>query len=1730
MTDEVSLAEFGIGIQQLTTTLDEAETALELNPPPQRSSVRRLILKLQKQIELVEKFKPARGKPDLYEYATKAVVLVYNAKTTLAELPALDQENTSQPSYERNSVTGQTKPIPKIDVNVPVFDGSFESYGDFIEAFKIATDHPALTKKQKFLFFREKLGQRPKNLIAHIPVEEENYEKVLKIINDKYNNRSQIVRSLYSKLQETPIASTETMSLRETYDNVEALLRALELHEEPVKTNVFVKTLVQSKFPQDIIFQLSPEKPPDLETIRTRLDALITMREEVANVTAKPTFQFPNITSALVAGTTPTHQTSASHQSSVPKQKTERQITCAFCKEAHYSDTCTKYTTAQMRKEALPENACFNCLNTGHSKKKCRYTKPCFYCKASKTHHTALCPKKFGYFEKIESVQVSEKGPKTKNESPKTVNLQMGEHGTYLTTKAKIRNPRNGQIEELRILLDTGSPASFITEEATKILGLDCSNMRNMPISVFASTQVHHLKTHQVHFEILSSSYKLEIFADTTPLVAKHVTAIDVKKFKEKNPQFEKMEFADPAADQPVSVLLGNDYLFHVLLPESKKQVSPGVFLINSIFGWLIVGKIRTKEHVPIPIMLATTEALNRLWNLDTIGIRDEYLKESEEEEMALKQFYKNVRNQENRYEVAIPWREYPPDIPANYGVARGRLVSLVRKHQDQPKYLLACKEIFNQQLQSGIIEEVPVDDLRSESHYIPFHFVIQESKSTPIRIVYDGSTKTKRQMKSINDCIYRGKNMLSQIPEILLRSRMQPILVIADFEKAYHMIDMREFDRDYFRFIWPEDPLQPTDQLKLKIYRFRRIPFGIVSSAFLLAATILYHLGQENQEKLADRFGDDLYVDNLITGVKTTAEAQELYNTAVACFRRAGMNLRNWASNNNEFAAYVPNYHRDYNIKIGILGLNWNTQSDSYTVTVPKMFDFDQPSTLRRVLKSISQFFDPLGFFAPVASTAKIFLQKLQKEEYEWDRPLPCELTKEWIEVYNNLREAQDYHIPRYIEPLDMESCEIHCFADSSQDAYATAVYLRTKNGENVNVSLIFAKARVAPIRKITIPKLELIAAVAGTRSLRFVIRALKLPPTTPKTLWVDSKCVLSWIHSTRLLPTFVSNRIKEIRAEKHVEHRYVPSALNIADLPSRGTTTKGLTEEKQWWNGPDFLYKTEDNWPPLWISTDGCENSIREPDTEDGEPENKPILITKTELPAPFHIQIERYSSFGKLLRVTAYCIAFLRNNKFAQQTGIFNNVEKSSLRMAKELWIRNEQKNHFGDVLHCIQRKKKHPLISKFRLYVDQEGIIRCRGRLQEAPIPIAERNPILLPRAKQSPFVHLLIMFVHVNNCHPGTNHTITAIRRQYWILRGRAEVYHTIQKCPACSKQTAKPYKQPEISNLPAFRLEAHGLPFKKVGIDVFGHFYIGSQKKWVLIVTCLVTRAVALEDLDDLTSNHIALAIRRIRARRTTADFYLSDNMAQFKLIKEVIQKSATEPFDWKFIKEHAPWEGAVYERLVAVAKTAIYRTFRHFGYLIGPLQFRTILVEIETAINDRPLTMVTEDLDMKPLTPNDFLRVHWTVGENEVQIPQTATEASRKLTEIWAKNKQIVDYFWSQWKTAYLQFLRERSATQQFTKKATQVIPQIGDVVIIETANINREKWKMGIVSEVIHSTDGAIRAAAVRQANGQIVVRPVQQLFPLELNNTGAQAEAPEDFEIDSISVEEISDDAGD
>ena len=235
-------------------------------------------------------------------------------------------------------------------------------------------------------------------------------------------------------------------------------------------------------------------------------------------------------------------------------------------------------------------------------------------------------------------------------------------------------------------------------------------------------------------------------------------------------------------------------------------------------------------------------------------------------------------------------------------------------------------------------------------------------------------------------------------------------------------------------------------------------------------------------------------------------------------------------------------------------LGLSWNPESDSFCFKINH--NFSDKITKSGVLSDAAKLFDTLGWLAPTAILAKITFQKLWREELNWTDSLPQPLSEEWITYRNELKEIEQISIPRWYNCRPTVSIELHSFCVASQQASAAAIYIQvTSRNNTVDVSLIQAKTKVAPLKVVTIPKLELRAAALAAKLTNKVQSNIGLN-IQKITFWTDSSTVLNWTKfQSSLLLVYEANRVSQIqRLTNVIDWKYISTKDNPTDCATRG------------------------------------------------------------------------------------------------------------------------------------------------------------------------------------------------------------------------------------------------------------------------------------------------------------------------------------------------------------------------------------------------------------------------------------------------------------------------------------------------------------------------------------------------------------------------------------------------
>ena len=453
---------------------------------------------------------------------------------------------------------------------------------------------------------------------------------------------------------------------------------------------------------------------------------------------------------------------------------------------------------------------------------------------------------------------------------------------------------------------------------------------------------------------------------------------------------------------------------------------------------------------------------------------------------------------------------------------------------------------------------------------------------------------------------------------------------------------------------------------------------------------------------------------------------------------------------------------------------------------------------------------------------------------------------------------------------------------------------------------------------------------------------------------------------------------------------------------------------------------------------------------------------------------------------------------------------------------MWQTYIQKRHYADVYKARSSEKAHNLQKQLGLYIDNEGLLRCKGRIEHANVSESARRPLLL--LKNDRFTHLLIEKIHKETLHSGVSQTLSYVRHKYWIPHGRAVVRSVLRNCLLCRRLEGGPYKMPVMPPLPKTRV-TEATPFSRTGLDYLGPLYIktrdDSKKVWICLFTSLVTRAIHLELLQDMSTEEFLLGFRRFTAQRGCPTEIISDNALQFKtaskaldliwanVIKceEVQTHVANKGIKWIFIVELAPWMGGFYERLVGLVKRAFRKSINR--KLLTYIQIETILKEVEATVNARPLVYVSDDINSSiTLTPAHFLTLNPNTGIPELEYSKNDADynqyesTAEKLLNVWKKGQKLLNTFWRTWRDEYLLSLRERTESKiKSGRVQSQFSINIGDKVTIKE-DVPRGCWKLGKVTHLVSSFDGHVRSAKVLLSSGRTVCRPLNLLYPVEVN----------------------------
>ena len=704
------------------------------------------------------------------------------------------------------------------------------------------------------------------------------------------------------------------------------------------------------------------------------------------------------------------------------------------------------------------------------------------------------------------------------------------------------------------------------------------------------------------------------------------------------------------------------------------------------------------------------------------------------------------------------------------------------------------------------------------------------------------------------------------------------------------------------------------------------------------------------------------------------------------------------------------------------------------------------------------------------------------------------------------------------------VEGIQLHVFGDASITGYGACAYFRVQYSDGfVQCLFVLGKSRVAPLRTVTVPRLELTAAVIAVKLAHAVRREIEFAIDRIM-FWTDAKVILHYIHNvSSRYKSFVANRLELIHTMSSPQQwNYVPSNLNAADIASRGLCPSKVDLADMWFNGPPFFKCDERAWPEQPDLSRVSDDNKEDPEVK------KMKLLSNVVLPDPLHQLLHRYSGFTPLQRSVSWLLRFIHFMKWKANPALpkptVGSLTLPELNTATLALIQMTQQEvfsdcfkilpnyeDFSDIQSITQRQlKDNPCLQRLQTLnpCHVKGIIRVGGRLKNAFVTENAKFPILLPDKHH--VTNLLILDCHVREGHLGCLHVLNALRQHYWILKGRATVKYALKSCLNCRFWKAKEGSQ-QMGALPEHRVTPNP-PFSTCGTDLMGPIMVrierSSCKRYVCIFNCLSSRAVHLEVVQSMDTNAFIQAFQRFYNRRGTKPKVMySDNGGNFLMANKEINKGirlwnshhfrsalAKKEIEWRFNPLLASHQGGFYEAFFRIVRKILRSVVGEAT--LDEFDLLTLLTEIEHILNNRPIT----DL---PSSPNEFAALTpgmILISSVDDSFPPGVFVRADGYKRSWKRSQFLVDEFWRRWLKEYLPLLQPRSKWFGTFENL-----KCGDLVLMKNDQCSRGCWPKAVVVDVLPDTGNLVRRVMVRTSDGKTFLRDIRKLCLLE----GCQAQ---------------------
>ena len=1680
----------------------------------------------------------------------------YGPAPTTQPVPSYGQPTSFTPDawiFSINNPNAQ-QPTSRPNIRPPrtelqKFDGNARNWPMFIQSFKIFVHDTVDCDAVRLTHLRSCLGPDIQRHLGEALVNPGLYQFALMELQRKFGNPQIVAKACTAALLELqPFRDGDHKALESFASTIHSVVATLsqcgygmELYSTTTLLQIVAKLppILKGRW-GEVSWSMQPQLP-SLTDFDWWLDNVSMAEYSVnASVLSSRDQQKPSRTSSASSSSR------SRNQQSGPAVYHANATSCSNCTGNHAIDSCYKFKalTVEGRAEVIKlKKLCFRCLANDHIGADCPRSETCNNNGCKGLHHPLIhgAPRLFPpkTTPRVEfSPKVDYKSPPpspSTARSPSTSGDEATQFSGATSNSAVHRGTllpivpvvikANGTTVKTYALLDNGSEITMVTKrlaEQTHLQGpIESTTIGT--VNGAAPPQ----PTMRVAFQVAATEgdaiFDIEdAFVISSLSLSKR--AINLKGLVRDYPHLATVPLG-PSTSEEVGMLIGldNPALHEIFDQRADPFNHRAPRAILTCFGWCIIGpvssysKVRESTFNNFAVTIGESQSsderldsmVKQFLHADLFGVKpDAKPPVGPAERRALDILAKTVRHVGDRYEAGLLWKFDEPRLPNNRKLALRRLTALERRLIDDPSLAAAYSKVMNDYIDSKHGRKLTPAEASIEpigrTWYVAHHAVFNPNKPGKCRVVFDGSLKFMGY--SLNSELLKGPDFLPNLPGVLLRFRRHAIAIVADIEKMFLQVRVRAEDGPAFRYLWrTPGSREPPDTYQMDVQIF-----GAVSSPSI-CSYVLRQAAKDcgtHSDLVFKEVCDHFYVDNWLVSYSSEGEAISNAKVMYDSLLKGGFKLTQWAASSPSVRSSLPDRAQaNSNLNLDLdsvpvertLGLQWDYSEDTFVLKV--IISDVNGKTKRAILRTVSSIFDPLGFLAAVTFTAKSLLQDIWRTGVGWDDEIDPQLLVRWHAWRDALSSLESLTIPRcYFTDQDYgTTTQLHIFADASELGFGAVGYLRREYSDRVDTSFVMAKSRVAALKFVTIPRMELCAAVMAVRLGIFIREEIKFP-LERTTYWSDSTTVLSWINSTSFrFHTYVGNRLGEILESSQPEDwYYVPGASNPADELSRGLDAAVLTADHRWFAGPSFLRSSPDKWPviPFLLPPDPLDPEVRASNWIGfiQRPQDKiDLLINKT-------------SRWDRLVRMVAYILRWSRNPRRARGNRSGGELTASEVTSGRLFLIRRTQLDAYPDEIHDLKKRgyvSKGSHLLQFTPFLNSDAIMCVGGRVDEADLPFDTRHPIILPARAR--LTDILIWKAHLDCAHSSNEKTLHELRRQYWVPKGLTTIRRIVRACVICKRYNPKPL-QPQMASLPFFRLQP-GLPaFSRTGVDYFGPIEVTifrrKVKRWGCLFTCLSSRAVCLVKAYSLNTDSFISCLTRFESRFGTPLSYHSDNGTNFvgaknefeecfkKMDQAKISNHLTRrEVEWHFNPPSAPHFGGVWERLVRSAKRAIIYVTR--GKSITDEVLSTALAYAENMLNNRPLGNVSSDpRSPDPLTPNHLLLARANPNLPPDVFDQKEISSKKK----WRATEALMDQFWKRWQTEWVPSLIKRQKWAE-----TQRNLRVGDIVMLISPESPRGTWPIARVFKVNPSPDGVVRSVWI-WTNKTELHRPVVDLCLLE------------------------------